>query len=685
MAYDSYLRVTRGDRFTSSTSPSSATVSGYSGTLRSGRTVSVTAAPSRHPSSVAPSSDAFVSRSRLSSRAVEPHSSDEEDSGIDSVRAHRFSMGYDSDDNEAELNNHVQRLTAAIQLNDSDREKRALAKIKSIDPSFGTQLEQSLVRAKKQAVLDAVQTRKESSQPSAPSYRQSAAPVLTARVNRGVFVDPKTLFESLTPIEVNFGVVEVHGQQRLVALKAVDPSRAYIMMRNVEYTLYNGSPYEALLTLAKTQSRIPGFDTTIIDTVLNHPQNGVVDPAQFVNFVLQPGANHVPRIFSLSTSCIQSVFRAAKQCGIKIDPRLQDPVTGITLFEKCAGEGYEELTQMMLDNDPTVIAEVNAQGSTCLFRAASSKWKKKEAALLVQAMQQQGIDFSHSNLWIAHAFYGSTEFEDAVFNELPPELKKQIYTIANEHGHEALVLRLDALGAGEKPLPIRGPNLFSLNANFVTARKSLEQCLLKWTQRGVLSTAGKYYFDLQKFKKKESDIGRILGRDFIERTAQSLGSHSVKVPRKFAVVKEGLSSVSISMDGGVLGQKIESDNFEVYAEFIKPSGRKHLTREEMAGLLKVLVATRYSDITLGFNPNFIIAADGVYIIDTDYQIFRAHPAFEQMGRLEEMMAERDHQWLQQQIRQHQETYVKMNKDSERIKGDLSYHHRFKFETANLIK
>jgi hypothetical protein len=120
----------------------------------------------------------------------------------------------------------------------------------------------------------------------------------------------------------------------------------------------------------------------------------------------------------------------------------------------------------------------------------------------------------------------------------------------------------------------------------------------------------------ENYKEKGSDIGRILGRNYIEKKACELGLKHVKAPRKMIVIDDEIPSIKLRTSAG-LDIEAPKGGIAIYAERIQASNRK-ITSEEVSELLRLFEATGFSDIHWG---NVIIAEDGIYIIDTEFTNF----------------------------------------------------------------
>jgi len=472
------------------------------------------------------------------------------------------------------------------------------------------------------------------------------------------FVKPKLIFEDITvgKIQINFAEVEIDGEKQLVALQ-----RAIVGdFQHGDWMRYEGSPAEALLSIAQDnaerwmppEGRHRGAP---IDRILKDPLNTIIPRDAFLRHLFEANAKGTPWIFTLNEKSFSEMLRLAKTGEIVIDLQTKDPVSQKTLFTKWAGQGYKYVTESMLQLDPTAALQTDAQGDTPFAKAVLTGVQEEadvqeEAEMLLAAMKEQGVVLSEKDVWICRAFTGDCGFEDAAFTTLDPELKSLIYRVANMYMREALVMKLNGLGMGsQEPLWFAHPGLdvVAPNMDCITARESIQAFLTDLRRQGLLMTKEEFsQLDQSKYMSKTAQVGRILGRDFIERTAKKLGLTHIKAPKKVAVIElnssvlgnpEPRTNVAISVVGSF---ELKSQNLEIYAERIT-SVRRTVSREEMSELLTLLAAVRYSDF---LGDNLMIAQDGIYIIDTEFHNFRFEPEYLEVD-FSGWMAEEDREWF----------------------------------------
>jgi hypothetical protein len=147
---------------------------------------------------------------------------------------------------------------------------------------------------------------------------------------------------------------------------------------------------------------------------------------------------------------------------------------------------------------------------------------------------------------------------------------------------------------------------------------------------------------------KKRDLGRIQGANYIKRTAEELGLKHIKVPKKIAVLDEGVTSVQVTVSP--VNLELSSSQITIFVENITPLERG-TTREEVTEFLKILEATGFGDF---LGDNFILGRnqqgeEGIYFINTEYMNFRHIPFLENnvAEGINRMVQKKDWDWINQ--------------------------------------
>lgn len=479
------------------------------------------------------------------------------------------------------------------------------------------------------------------------------------RIEKGetYFIRPKLLLGEVMVdgVEFNFAEVTLEGKQEIIPLQR--PYDIHSFRNKEEYTRVKGSPYEALTKMAQDREPRGVWKGGLhygspIKFILNHPNNHLLTQKEFIDYIMTPDEKGQLPLHTINRDSLQDVIEIAKEMNVRLDLHAPNPVTGETLFSQWAGRGEVMLVRALLEIDPSAIRQtINREVS--FVAQAILRGKAEEAALLLSAMKEQNIELSDTDRWIVKAFRNECSFTEEEFIHLPIHLKKQIYQIANVYIHKQLLQKLRELGMVEPPAEPERAAIISYNMDAIAVEETLRGFLMGLRKDGLLLTQ-------EEFSKKEravyyhkgDDVGRVLGRDYIERTAKRLGLGYVKVPKKTLVIKpenEGSAHIhfKVSRDGMMM---ILSEDLQVYAERITPIDRK-ATQTEMKGLIDLIIETGYNDF---FGHNFFMGRnqsgeEGIYFIDTEFTNFPPLSEFNQIRRLKSLMAEKDHPWLESEL------------------------------------
>ncbi|CCB87115.1 putative uncharacterized protein [Parachlamydia acanthamoebae UV-7] len=424
-----------------------------------------------------------------------------------------------------------------------------------------------------------------------------------------VYIKPELLFGG-TKIsgeqELNFALVKTGGKQELVAVTG----------DGKEYRTYEGSAFEALLKLAQDKNPIMHrhFGSPI-GYFLKHPNNSIINEAEFLEFILEKDQTRTPRICTLNSDSTLEVLNIIKEKNIPIN--LNDKTSeGETLFTLWAGKGDPEITELMLELDSSVIEQTRGQIKSAFVEAALNA-SKEEADILISAMDKKNIILSPEEEWIKRAFKNDCEFSEEAFTQLDQELKIKVFFVANAFANEDIVKKLKPLGMGEAPLFWPGPHILARNMDIITARNVIDGFLKGLRKDGLLLTAEEFSkLDKNKYISKIDQIGRIQGKNFIEKLIKENGLKHIKVPRKIVVVNEGLQNISFHIVNS-LELIPKRDQLTIYAECVKSVDRK-ISLEEAIEFMIILEKTGYKDF---YGENFFLAEDGIYFIDTEYKDF----------------------------------------------------------------
>lgn len=431
-----------------------------------------------------------------------------------------------------------------------------------------------------------------------------------------VYSNPKLLFkgsEISHNTKLNFGIIKVKGKEKLVPL-------TYIQYSD-KYKMWAGSALDALLILAQddkpdfygSADRLRGSP---IGHILKHPLNTSINEEECMKYILDKDESGTPRICSLNSDSTLELLNYfnEKHSPINLHEKI-DPNN--TLFTLWAGKGKHKMTELMLKMDPSVIEQNQGQLNSPFVKATLCP-SKEEAELLLNAMKARKLPLSTEEVWFERALNNDCSFTEQEFLSLSQDLKEKIYFVANSNGNFEIVKKLKPLGMDEKPLFWPGPDILAGNMDMVSVRNTIESFLKNLRKDGCLLTEEEVNkLDPENYFIKQGQIGRIQGKKFIEQIVEEYGLKHIKVPKKIAVLKGGIDTVSFSLSLAGLEIMPCINQMSIYAERIKPVQRK-LSLEEAIEFMIVLEKTGYGD---NCGDNFFLTEDSIYFIDTEYKDF----------------------------------------------------------------
>ncbi len=476
------------------------------------------------------------------------------------------------------------------------------------------------------------------------------------RVREGkiVFLRPKVLLGEVElkneGIELNFAEVVVDGKKELIPVQRP----LGVANSNQEYVPYPGLANEALLKMAQDTNFRCGFSGDLhygspIKFVLQHASNRHLQTKEFFSYLLTPNNDGVRPIHTLNRNSLLDALQLAKSENITIDLHAVDPNTNETLFSKWAGKGDVRLTEALLAMDPSAIRQTEGRDETFFMKAVLGGGEQ-EAEVLWEAMEKEQIKLTEADRWIRKAFKNDSDVSAGDLFYLSSDLQQKMFMVANMYICKGVLQKLRGMRIPttlEKP---EGPALFSYNMDAIDVENTFRDFLVNLRGKGLLLTKEEFaQKDKSRYYHKYDDIGRILGRDYIQQTAERLNLPYIKVPEKIAVIQPTGKNASSLRFIGNMG--VQSPDLQIYAERIESIKRK-ATKDEMIGLLDLIEATGYNDF---FGQNLFMGRnlsgeEGIYFIDTEYDNFSFLPSYNNIGEsLSALMAREDLEWFQKEL------------------------------------
>lgn len=362
-------------------------------------------------------------------------------------------------------------------------------------------------------------------------------------------------------------------------------------------------------------------ETTIkaqISSYLASPDEAKITKEEFLSLILEQDSFGSPRIFRIDGSELYQVLTLIKHGELpQIDLNIRNSV-GKTLFTENLWRGSHLIT-LLCELNPSCINQLRELNESQLVRYVL-QGDKEEADFLIKIMEGGKFALSEEELWIKRAFENDLNFADEEFRRLDMGLKEKIFFAAHIYGHQEIIEKLKSLGMGtaEPPSHEEGPGPFTSNMDLLAARGEIGKFLKDLRKDGLLlkEEEAEKLDKTKYFCKGQDDIGRIQGRNFLEKHIKENGLTHIKVPKKIAVINKGLDDVSFSIKNRGL-KTSHKQQLTIYAERIEAVERT-ISLEEAVELIIVSEKTGYWDY---YEQNYIIAKDGIYIIDTEFNAF----------------------------------------------------------------
>jgi hypothetical protein len=231
-----------------------------------------------------------------------------------------------------------------------------------------------------------------------------------------------------------------------------------------------------------------------------------------------------------------------------------------------------------------------------------------------------------------------------------------------------------------------GPTSLSLNSDIIDRKSYIDTFLKNLRANGALLTYEEFATrDRKAYVEKRDQIGRIQGTQFIEECIRKHNLKHIKVPKKIAVIQQGVQSLTFRFDSSLEIQPpyMEGeDMIKVYAEKITPSKRT-LSLEEAIEWMIALETTGFNDFA---GENFFITEDGIYFIDTEYSNFTpTKPRFDAIQTLSQCLDKKD---VPQFMKEFEKRKSAFNKEpyvsSSETLTALTQSHKFTFDVATLL-
>lgn len=381
-------------------------------------------------------------------------------------------------------------------------------------------------------------------------------------------------------------IVKING--KLIVLKQIDREN---------FVAVDEDLHQNLLNILSRSERVSKND---LEALFSSPES----LSEFIQHLVSKNL-----IFSLNSWVFFHLLELAEDYKITLNLPLIHPVTQVSLLNKYSDNA--NVIKILLKLEPSLIQR-SGSGEIPFVNSLFAKRKKATKALL-KAMNAQNVALlPRESLFRKIALVeGAVSVED--LKALSRDDQEMAFRLANMYSNLEVLKIFRTLGfVRTEPLfRPEGPSIFGFNMDALEIQEVLAQAL----KGRIISKSN--FKNNNTYIEKGGDVGRLLGRDYILRTIQRLGLKHVKVPEKFIVADESEPlKIRVNPDHSITAESA----VDVYAVRVNRSDRK-ITSDEVKELLALFEAAGFSDIHWG---NIIIAADGVYIIDTEFTNFWIH-------------------------------------------------------------
>lgn len=403
---------------------------------------------------------------------------------------------------------------------------------------------------------------------------------------------------------------DIEGEKRLIVIAKKPGSDDY----SFEYV-------QTKEELIPTLTEILKKENDVREKSLQEILSGPINCEEFITSLFKTNS-----VFSLKPYPLQILLKIIKEKGLIVNLHQKDPETKETLLDRYSKNA--KVLQILLDIDPTLIQRT--EDSEIAFVRALLSGNQKGATILFDAMESQKVPLLPRELLFKKVAFSEGEVTLEELRSVSKEDQQTVYQLANIYSQLNVVRTMKALGfnRSEELLVREGPSIFGCNMDALEMNECLQTFLTALRSKKLLLTQTEFnHLSSKNYVKKGGDIGRILGRDYIERKACELGLKHVKVPRKMIVIDDANPNIKLRTSAD-LDIEAPTGGITVYAERIQGSNRK-ITSEEISELLRLFEATGFSDIHWG---NIITAEDGVYVIDTEFTNFWVARFYFENGR-----------------------------------------------------
>ncbi len=436
------------------------------------------------------------------------------------------------------------------------------------------------------------------------------------------YLDPQLAFTGIPMPSnqyANFALIRVNGEQQWIPVIGGNTIQR-------GYRTYQGSTIELFFEIVKKQNT----DQSILLTYfLEHPDN-TIDQEKLIEYLLEKDETGSMRISMLHPTMLPDMLDYLKIKGKKVDLTEKSP-KGKTLFMQWAGQGYPDITQRLLEQDPSIIQQVRGALPSPFLQASSQSDVKRylqEAEILLKAMEHEKMDFTEEEQWMQRVFHNDTAFSVDAFAKLNPTFQTTLYFVAKAHGCQNIVDKLN---------PVLG---IQKNAFFWNGLKTMARDMQAIDNTQIV----KQFFDHQQIIKKSTSNNTYRERDtpldcqtmFMENVIRELGCQHVKYPHKIIVLADNEENIQFRIKSmNVFPASNLNPPLWTIIENNIPSVARKITLDEALELAHILEKT---GLQTSFKKLFKIAQENIYFTPGLLKGIRfGQPDFDQIESITEWL------------------------------------------------
>lgn len=442
--------------------------------------------------------------------------------------------------------------------------------------------------------------------------------------------------------------------------------------------------------------RLYGLKTgpTFLFQILSDPYNKDFNLKHFLAFLkTDEGKDFLHKI--RSPELIEDVLDYHRESGHLIDLYHKPSEDEKNLMTRWAALPLikDELLRELIQLDPGAFKnsyETDGFLEVLKKLATSGTNERNRALFFFQMMKKYNIQTSKDDKLLYKIISGETSFTKSDMSGHSIEVVETAIKAANvSFNYDFLKFAKSQGYSTSRVAPFEEASITHVGMDALEVKQVYDVFFKDLRTKGLLLTNEEFnLLDRTKYYPKARQIGRILGRDYVEKVAKEKNCPFVCAPVKTAVIDfypevpfDKRNAFDISFGGRFVDQEPKSKNLMIYAEKIKPLTRK-ASRQEMQQLLTVLEACGYSDflgenIVLGENPE---GKEAFYIIDTEFENFRDVMNLNCISGFITFMDESDHEWFSDKVKQlyernkqKEEQRAQSKKDAEQTEVDRLLH------------